>query len=194
MRFSSLTMRSLCVRSYLVGGTRRGGAPPNTAFALAAAHRRFHVLMHTGPPPKSRQAERRDDIKEVLQHWGYAHTLDLSPRETEGRYFEGTGVLVIDRINGVAYVALSERADRAVAEARLLGTRGGGGVRGRQLHGWTSGACSQGPARRHSTALAAAGRLLLRPPGFPPPPAPSLLPFLVLSPPPICLPAQLVLF
>jgi hypothetical protein len=28
------------------------------------------------------------------------------------------GVLVVDRINGVAYVALSERADRRLAEVR----------------------------------------------------------------------------
>ncbi|EFN55864.1 hypothetical protein CHLNCDRAFT_145449 [Chlorella variabilis] len=64
----------------------------------------------------NRQAERREDIKEVLQHWGYGRTLDMSPFEAEGHYFEGTGVLVIDRINGVAYVALSERADRGLAE------------------------------------------------------------------------------
>ena len=32
------------------------------------------------------------------------------------RFFEGTGVLVLDRINGIAYVALSERADRGLAE------------------------------------------------------------------------------
>ncbi|PRW20869.1 hypothetical protein C2E21_8675 [Chlorella sorokiniana] len=64
----------------------------------------------------NRQAERRDDIKEVLQHWGYGRTIDMSPFEAEGQYFEGTGVLVIDRINGVAYVALSERADKQLAE------------------------------------------------------------------------------
>ena len=32
------------------------------------------------------------------------------------RFFEGTGVLVLDRINGVAYVALSERANQQLAE------------------------------------------------------------------------------
>ncbi|KAL4451603.1 hypothetical protein ABPG75_007265 [Micractinium tetrahymenae] len=64
----------------------------------------------------NRQAERRGDIKEVLQHWGYSNTVDMSGAEKEGQYFEGTGVLVIDRINGVAYVALSERADRSLAE------------------------------------------------------------------------------
>ncbi|KAL4856191.1 hypothetical protein ACK3TF_003331 [Chlorella vulgaris] len=64
----------------------------------------------------NRQAERRADIKDVLQHWGYNRTLDMSPFESEGQYLEGTGVLVIDRINGVAYVALSERADRRLAQ------------------------------------------------------------------------------
>ena len=37
-----------------------------------------------------RQAERRSDIKEVLQHWGYQRTVDMSPFEAEGQYFEGT--------------------------------------------------------------------------------------------------------
>ena len=37
-----------------------------------------------------RQAERRSDIKEVLQHWGYGRTVDMSPFEAEGQYFEGT--------------------------------------------------------------------------------------------------------
>ena len=38
-----------------------------------------------------RQAERRDDIKEVLQHWGYSRAIDMSPFETEGQYFEVGG-------------------------------------------------------------------------------------------------------
>lgn len=36
--------------------------------------------------------------------------------EAKGKYFEGTGSLVLDRVNGIAYVALSDRADRALAE------------------------------------------------------------------------------
>lgn len=43
-----------------------------------------------------RQAERRDDIKEVLQHWGYSRAIDMSPFETEGQYFEvGQGGTVL---------------------------------------------------------------------------------------------------
>ena len=56
------------------------------------------------------------DIQSVLRGRGYARVIDLSGAEGEHRHFEGTGALVLDRINGVAYVALSERADRALAE------------------------------------------------------------------------------
>lgn len=48
----------------------------------------------------------------VLGSKGYTRVVDLSGEEARGRYFEGTGVLVLDRINGVAYVSLSERADK----------------------------------------------------------------------------------
>ncbi|KAK9815839.1 hypothetical protein WJX72_010576 [[Myrmecia] bisecta] len=64
----------------------------------------------------NRQAERREDIMGVLRAKGYTRVLDLSPEEKAGGYFEGTGVLVLDRINGVVYVALSERADAKLAE------------------------------------------------------------------------------
>jgi len=65
----------------------------------------------------NRQAERREDIIDVLRdHLGYEKILDLSREEENNKYFEGTGVLVIDRVRGTAYVSLSERADRDLAE------------------------------------------------------------------------------
>ena len=60
--------------------------------------------------------ERRLDKQSVLRARGYSRVIDLSAAEKDGRHFEGTGALVLDRINGVAYVALSERADPALAE------------------------------------------------------------------------------
>lgn len=59
--------------------------------------------------------ERRKDIVEVLRVRGYSSVWDLSGAEKQGHFFEGTGVLVLDRVNGVAYVNLSERADADVA-------------------------------------------------------------------------------
>uniref|UniRef100_A0A061RZ36 Amidinotransferase n=1 Tax=Tetraselmis sp. GSL018 TaxID=582737 RepID=A0A061RZ36_9CHLO len=66
----------------------------------------------------NRAAERRDDMKALLSTKGYTRVLDLTAEEksTSPAYFEGTGVLVNDRINGVAYVALSERAHPRLAE------------------------------------------------------------------------------
>lgn len=65
----------------------------------------------------NRSAERRADMIEVLKQRGYPGLYDMSTEEKNGKYFEGTGVLVIDRINGVAYVNISERADASLAEA-----------------------------------------------------------------------------
>lgn len=63
----------------------------------------------------------------MLGSMGYDRVVDLSGEEAGGRYFEGTGVLVVDRINGVAYVALSERADASLAEVCGKEREGGGG-------------------------------------------------------------------
>ena len=56
------------------------------------------------------------DIQSSLHTRGFSRVIDLSRAEKEGQYFEGTGALVLDRINGVAYVNLSERADKKIAE------------------------------------------------------------------------------
>ena len=52
----------------------------------------------------------------MLRSKGYTRVLDLSAAEKDGKHFEGTGALVLDRVNGVAYVALSERADTDIAK------------------------------------------------------------------------------
>jgi hypothetical protein len=65
----------------------------------------------------NRAAERRHDLIDLIRARGYGKFVDFSGLETtEKKYFEGTGVLVLDRVNGVAYVALSERADKSIAE------------------------------------------------------------------------------
>lgn len=64
----------------------------------------------------NRAAERRDDIIQVLRAKGYNAVYDMTGHEAGKKYFEGTGVLVLDRINGVVYVDVSERADRGLAE------------------------------------------------------------------------------
>ncbi len=61
----------------------------------------------------SRRAERRPDIIESLRgHYRVTEVIDYSPYEKRDLFLEGTGSLVLDHVNRVAYVSLSRRADR----------------------------------------------------------------------------------
>ena len=65
----------------------------------------------------SRRAERRHDIIASLQqHYRVSEVVDYSPYEERGLYLEGTGSLVLDHENRIAYVSLSRRADRELLE------------------------------------------------------------------------------
>jgi hypothetical protein len=65
----------------------------------------------------NRRLERRMDLLEALdlEHgFHIARTIDLSPRESAGKFLEGTGSLVLDRIHRIAYACLSPRTDMDV--------------------------------------------------------------------------------
>ena len=62
----------------------------------------------------NRRLERRFDVIESLHTRDGFHvheTIDLTHREAESKYLEGTGSLVLDRIQRVAYACLSPRTD-----------------------------------------------------------------------------------
>ncbi|HEU5398768.1 MAG TPA: arginine deiminase-related protein [Gammaproteobacteria bacterium] len=68
---------------------------------------------------QNRRWERRGDILEALKtERGYrlGEVRDLSHAELDGRYLEGTGSLVLDRVNRIAYAGLSPRTDRRMLE------------------------------------------------------------------------------
>lgn len=62
---------------------------------------------------ENRRLERREDILETLEDLGYQinNVVDYTSAEEEKIYLEGTGSLLLDRVNGKAYCALSPRAD-----------------------------------------------------------------------------------
>ncbi|MEL1240078.1 citrulline utilization hydrolase CtlX [Flavobacterium flavipallidum] len=62
---------------------------------------------------ENRRAERREDILDVLEEKGFAieNVVDFTSAEEEGIFLEGTGSLVLDRVNSIAYCALSPRAN-----------------------------------------------------------------------------------
>ena len=61
---------------------------------------------------ENRRTERRADIVEAFaaaQGFKVGDVIDLSPHEDRGHYLEGTGSLVLDRVNRIAYACLSSR-------------------------------------------------------------------------------------
>ena len=61
----------------------------------------------------NRRLERRDDVLDYLESEGFMinHIHDYTSAEKEHLFLEGTGSLLLDRVNRKAYCALSERAD-----------------------------------------------------------------------------------
>ena len=61
----------------------------------------------------NRRLERRDDVFDYLESAGFMinHIHDYTSAEKEHLFLEGTGSLLLDRVNRKAYCALSERAD-----------------------------------------------------------------------------------
>lgn len=65
----------------------------------------------------SRRAERREDIVDALLSEAGAgpdRRVDISHNEARDRFLEGTGSLVLDRVNRIAYACLSSRTNPAL--------------------------------------------------------------------------------
>jgi len=76
------------------------------------------VVLYPMLAPNRRRERRREVIDAVCGKLGFkaSRTVDLTQHENDGRALEGTGSLVLDHLNRVAYASLSLRTDRAVVE------------------------------------------------------------------------------
>jgi len=64
---------------------------------------------------ENRRLERQEDIISQIEDNFTVHRIeDLSRFEVEGKYLEGTGSMVLDRTNKIAYACISPRTDRKV--------------------------------------------------------------------------------
>ncbi len=76
----------------------------------------FHENGDVGLYPmfaENRRLERREDVLEILEENNFRieNIVDYTEAEQEGFFLEGTGSMVLDRENQIAYCALSPRAD-----------------------------------------------------------------------------------
>ena len=62
---------------------------------------------------ENRRRERREDVLEALAGDGFrvSRVVDLTVHERGGKYLEGTGSLVLDRVHRTAYACISPRTD-----------------------------------------------------------------------------------
>jgi hypothetical protein len=93
--------------------TRPDSVFPNNWFSTHAGGRVAVYPMFT----PSRRLERRSDVLELLkQQYRVQEIIDYSGLEVDGLYLEGTGAMVLDGLNRVAYTVRSNRADPIVLE------------------------------------------------------------------------------
>lgn len=69
------------------------------------------VVLYPMMAPNRRPERRLDIIEALVTERGFHVTevIDLSEHETEGRFLEATGSMVLDRVNRIAYACLSPR-------------------------------------------------------------------------------------
>jgi hypothetical protein len=74
------------------------------------------VVLYPMLAPNRRQERRTDLIQRLAREEAFRvlDTIDLSYREAEGKFLEGTGSLVLDRSTRIAYASWSPRTDRDV--------------------------------------------------------------------------------
>lgn len=66
----------------------------------------------------NRRAERKDHVMSgIARHFTIRQTIDLSSYEKDNLFLEGTGSMVLDRDNKIAYACLSPRTDEKVLGA-----------------------------------------------------------------------------
>ena len=85
------------------------------------------VVLYPMEAPNRRTERREDVISHLAEKQGFevSRIIDLSNHEAEGHYLEGTGSLVLDRVNHIAYACKASRTHEKPLEdfANQLGYR-----------------------------------------------------------------------
>ena len=102
----------MCIRD------SEGTATPDSVFPnnWFSTHSGGHVAVYPMYSP-NRRAERRQDVLEMLKHdYRVQDIIDYSGLEQDNLFLEGTGAMVIDHLERVAYAARSKRTSEILLE------------------------------------------------------------------------------
>jgi len=94
-----------------------GSDVPDSVFPnnWISTHEDGRVVLYPMATPSRRRERRTDVIDALRERYVVREVIDLSIMELDALYLEGTGALVLDHVNRVAYVARSGRAHTAAA-------------------------------------------------------------------------------
>jgi len=104
---------SVCVAADTVEPPKPDAVFPNNWVSF---HQDGTVVLYPMQAQTRRRERRREIIQAVVDELGYkvSRWLDLTHHEADGRFLEGTGSLVLDHAEGVAYASLSARTHPGV--------------------------------------------------------------------------------
>jgi hypothetical protein len=86
-------------------------------------HQEGKVILYPMYAPNRRLERRIDIIQDLKTKFSIQEVIDLSYFEAENQFLEGTGSLIFDRVNQIAYACLSPRADKTML--RMFGEKFG---------------------------------------------------------------------
>src|SRR5437016_11363451 len=81
-----------------------------------STHQDGRVALFPMYSPLRRHERRQDIIEDLRKRYRITEVVDYSAFEKESCYLEGTGSLVLDHVNRIAYVSLSNRSNLKVIE------------------------------------------------------------------------------
>lgn len=79
-------------------------------------HNNGHLYLYPMFAPNRRQERKQHVLDAINAQFEIKEAVDLSVFESEQRFLEGTGSMVLDRVNRTAYACLSPRTDKALLE------------------------------------------------------------------------------
>jgi hypothetical protein len=79
-------------------------------------HENGDVLLYPMQAANRRLERREDVVRKLEEQFTVKHIIDLSRFELENKFLEGTGSMVLDRENHLAYACLSPRTDKDVLD------------------------------------------------------------------------------
>ncbi len=77
-------------------------------------HRDGRVILYPMQASNRQHEKRKDILDEIRKRFNVTELIDLSHYEKEAKYLEGTGSIIFDHQNKIAYACLSDRTDEEI--------------------------------------------------------------------------------